>query len=230
MWFHLVTRICELNTKIFARIWHHLAMSKVLQWTELSLIFFAQAAADIESRALLGLIILSVCLDKSRKIQCLRADAVFKCFQLSSFDMFRNHLEHFLKATLANFSRQCWALWCSLGCCGCGEYFVVFFFVLLLLLLLLLFFFFWLLLYILLLLLSFFFFFFFHVPSFPNAKTAPISSFFWNRLWQNTDTCDVLLTFQPQVLIFVMFCTVPAKSTLAFTVFWSLACVKQRKY
>ena len=121
-------RICELNTKIFARIWHHLAMSKVLQWTELSLIFFAQAAADIESRALLGLIILSLCLDKSRKIQCLRADAVFKCFQLSSFDMFRNHLEHFLKATLANSSRQCWALWCSLGCCGCGEYFVVFFF------------------------------------------------------------------------------------------------------
>eukprot|EP00434_Breviolum_minutum_P037526 symbB.v1.2.033275.t1/scaffold4105.1/size64512/7 len=35
-------------------------MSKVLQWTELILIFFAQAAADIESRALLGLIILSL--------------------------------------------------------------------------------------------------------------------------------------------------------------------------
>jgi len=67
---------------MFGRIWHYLAMSKVLQWTELSLIFFAQAAADIESRALLGLIILSLCLDKSTKIQWLPADAVFKCFQL----------------------------------------------------------------------------------------------------------------------------------------------------
>ena len=89
-------RICQLNTKIFGRIWHHLAMSQVLQWTELSLIFFAQAAADIESRALLGLIILSLCLDKSTKIQWLRAHAVFKCFQ----PILSICLDCFLKANL----------------------------------------------------------------------------------------------------------------------------------
>ena len=96
MWFQLVKRHCELNTRIFGRIWHHLAMSKVLQWTELSLIFFAQAAADIESRALLGLIILSLCLDKSTKIQWLPAHAVFKCFQL----VLSICSKHFLKTNL----------------------------------------------------------------------------------------------------------------------------------
>ena len=109
-------------------------MSKVLQWTELSLIFFAQAAADIESRALLGLIILSLCLGKSRKIQWLRADAVSKCFQLIqvlSYFQFRNCLEHFLKANLvANASAgsadmvvRPWLtwLWCFLLCCCCSS-------------------------------------------------------------------------------------------------------------
>ena len=77
--------ILRKSTDYVTMSWIHenLAMSKVLQWTELSLIFFAQAAADIESRALLGLIILSLWLDKSTKMApstcCF---IVFKCFQL----------------------------------------------------------------------------------------------------------------------------------------------------
>ena len=108
-------------------------MSKVLQWTELSLIFFAQAAADIESRALLGLIILSLCLDKNPQNPVAPSTCCFQMFP--AYIILSICSEQFLKANLvanasAGSAGHCGAplaavvvvvilLWCFSSCCSC---------------------------------------------------------------------------------------------------------------